>query len=120
METVIKQLQDLKCKNSNPPYNSGWNGATDFAVKKIKEFDLNSYLETYYEVVSFINRTVEDWEGDTDSSVNNTLGHKGRGGLWELATEWTNEFQEKYKDYDWEDATWFDTLEDFLTEKNTK
>lgn len=47
------------------------------------------------------------------------MNHKGTGGLYELAKEWTDKFTEQYKDVAWgEEIEYYDTIEEFLTQQN--
>ena len=77
----------------------------------------SDYLEAYYEVVKFIEYQLENY---VDTVVYKKMNHKGTGGLYELAKEWTDEFTEKYKDVVWGegDLEYYDTIEEFLTNKN--
>jgi len=43
----------------------------------------------------------------------------GRGALYELAEDWTNQFEERNKNRDW-DGEFFDEIEQFITEKINK
>jgi len=73
------------------------------------------WMETHHEVVSFI-CDAEEVEGTTAYNRKET---EGRGGIYELAKEWTNEFELKYKGIAWgEQIEYFDTLELFLNQKN--
>jgi hypothetical protein len=72
------------------------------------------YLETHFEVCARIGAELEHDLFNT--VVANTYAERGRGGLYELAKELTDEFQEKFKDHQW-DGDFFDELEDFLDEK---
>lgn len=73
------------------------------------------WIETHYEVVAFIEgimRHDEPW--GVVAEREDTQGH---GGLYELSVEWTDAFQETYKDREW-DGEFFDEIEKFLTDKN--
>ncbi len=70
-----------------------------------------SYLETFYEVVEFITLNFDNSRGVLD--VEST---RGRGGLYELAEDLTDEFQEINKDREW-DGEFFDEIDEFLHEK---
>lgn len=72
------------------------------------------YLETYFEVVKRITLELEV-EG-RPSLVFDRLLEQGTGGLYELAEELTDEFQELHKDREW-DCDFHDTIEQFLNEK---
>lgn len=77
------------------------------------------YLETYFEVVVFIKTALENYDDNDLDLVCGVAHHKGRGGVYELAEEWTTEFQNKYNEIVWgEDLEFYDTLEEFLHNKN--
>lgn len=70
------------------------------------------YLETFYEVVAYF------YSSPDNECLELVEQEKGRGGMWELAESFTDEFQTKYKDTTWgEELEWHDTLELFLNEK---
>jgi len=86
--------------------------------------DLNelSFLETHFEVSAFIGLKIAEWNGDEENidKVNEVYCEQGRGGVYELAEDWTTEFENKYKDVVWgEEADYFDTIDNFLNNKNT-
>lgn len=89
-----------------------------------EDFNLTEYLETYYLVVEFIEDTLAkyfDCNGaywEEENYISKQYSERGIGAKFELAKRWTDEFQEKYKDCDWSDGTWFGTVEEFLIEKN--
>lgn len=66
-----------------------------------------SYLETFYEVVSYMTYYPES-EG-----VKEVQERYGTGGLYELAEELADQFEEDNKDREW-DGEFFDEIEDFL------
>ena len=74
-----------------------------------------SYNETFFEVVNFISQSWDDEKLEYDSKIirdiQNNVGH---GGLWELAQELTVKFEKFYKDEDWEEADYFETIDTFL------
>jgi hypothetical protein len=78
------------------------------------------YLETHYEIVKAIvlrEKFLDDNNlMDEDPVIGKILNEKGMGGLWELATELTDEFQSLNKDREW-DGEFFDELENFLENK---
>jgi hypothetical protein len=89
-------------------------------LKTMKTFD-QDYLETYFEVVEFIQDRISHYDEQDLDAVGNAEFHKGRGGLYELAEEWTTEFQTKYHEVVWgEELEFYDTLEEFLTKKNNQ
>lgn len=74
---------------------------------------LPSYLETYFEIVDQI---------CIDKDSENTLAYniaetKGRGGLYDLAEELTNEFEEIYHQYEF-DGDFLDKIEEFIANKD--
>jgi hypothetical protein len=72
----------------------------------------SDYLETHYEVVAYF---YNNQENEFLLSVEND---KGRGGMWELAEELTNQFHSKYDGITWgKTLDWHDTVNDFLTER---
>lgn len=74
----------------------------------------DDWVETHFEVVARIAQELEYELYDTP--VYRRYSEGGRGGLYELAEELTNEFQELHKDRVW-DGEFFDVLEEFLNEK---
>lgn len=79
---------------------------------KIK--DLEEYLETYFEIVESITLAMQF---DTDTVVHQVYATQGRGGLYELAKEWTDEFHSLHADREW-DGEWLDVITDFFNSKN--
>lgn len=84
-------------------------------------FDLESYLETHFEVVSYIERYMlnigaSTYDNNTSAIIDR---HKaqGHGGLYELAKEWTDEFQSIHENTEF-DGNWIDTIDEFLANKN--
>lgn len=65
------------------------------------------YLETFYEIVA-------GFYSSPDSKVLQEIEEEqGRGGLWEFAEKLTDEFQEQYKNFEW-DGEFFDIIDEFL------
>lgn len=72
------------------------------------ETELQEWAETHYLIVELIN---------SNEHIFDTIRQKyGVGELWSLAFKWTNEFQNKYKDFEW-DGEYMDTLEHFFNDK---
>lgn len=81
---------------------------------------VTSFLETYYEVVTFINRHLT-WVCEEESTIIERYRQQGHGEMYELAQEWTEQFEEKYEGEIWgETLEFYDVLEEFLREKNKK
>lgn len=72
------------------------------------------YLEAYYEIVESITLAMQF---DTNTVVHQIYSTQGRGGLYELAKQWTDEFQSLYGDREW-DSEWLDVITDFFNSKN--
>ena len=73
-----------------------------------------SWYETHHEIVSSVYWHVENGKNSIAAQIQSD---KGRGGLYELAKELTDQFEEEYKDETWEETDWFETLEEFLKDK---
>lgn len=77
-----------------------------------------SYLETHFEIASYIDRKANELYGN---NITEFSYRQGQGGLYLLAKNWTDEFEEKYRDTIWgEDLEYYDTLADFLTDKTNE
>ena len=77
-----------------------------------------SWAETHHEVVQYI--TMSEAVADalfTPNVVSKISEEMGTGGLYELAMQWTDEFEKKNEGRDW-DGDFFDELESFLSSKN--
>lgn len=85
------------------------------SIKAIAEIPQSEFLETHFEIVSWINEAA----GIEDTLPNREMNHKGQGGLYELAENLTKEFLAKYGNTVWgQELDYYDTLEEFLNEKN--
>lgn len=82
----------------------------------MKEFPngFESWQETHYEVVSFI--ADELTRPQVRGIVYETLREKGHGGLYELAEDLTDEYEQLNKGREW-DGEFFEELESFLNQK---
>lgn len=74
-----------------------------------------SFLETYYEIVNWI--STERNKTELTGIVAKIQEEQGSTGFYTLAKQWTDEFQEKYKDESW-DGQFFDLVEEFCNLKN--
>lgn len=78
-----------------------------------------SWMETHYEVVAFIENHLNlPSSMQRGSFISGVLEQQGHGGLYELAEMWTDEFENKNVDTEW-DGDFFDSLEEFLSDRNT-
>jgi hypothetical protein len=75
------------------------------------------YLETHYQMVEAITLKMEEEYPHPENFIVKRSEEQGMGGLWMLAKELTDEFQEKHKDRLW-DGDYFDEIESFLNGKN--
>lgn len=73
-----------------------------------------SYLETFYEIVAFITNAENSYE---DNKIKRIAYEEGTGALYETAKNWTDEFEEFYKDREW-DGEFFEYIENFCNDKN--
>lgn len=79
--------------------------------------NLTEYLEVHFEMASAIERGLSSI---ADTVANRTAYTGGHGALYELAKSWTDEFMAKYEGVVWgEELEFFDTLEQFIDEKET-
>lgn len=93
------------------------------AMGESKQFPngFTSWMETHYEVVSFINSFSENYNGTTDeeTQIAKRLENFGIGGSYELAEEWTDAFELQYSAIDWGgDLDYFDEIDNFCKRKN--
>lgn len=71
-----------------------------------------SWQETHFEVVSFINNP----DNTNSPIIQKVYEENGTGGMYELAENLTNEFEELNKDKKW-DGEFFDEIYSFLFDK---
>ena len=78
----------------------------------------NSWQETHFEVVSYINYELSK---DVPSGViGDTYEASGTGGMYELAENWTDEFEEMFDSEDWTERDYFETIHEYCKTKNMK
>lgn len=85
-----------------------------------KEFinGVHSWIETHYEVSSFIGYRLKESELlYTENVINETASTQGTGGLYTLAEQWTDEFEKLNEGRVW-DGEFFEEINTFLTAKN--
>ena len=78
-----------------------------------------SWSETHYEISTKINRLVQDDE-TCPLLLMDIENDKGQGGLYELSTSLTDEFETLHQGVEWEGGSendYYDTLEGFLAMK---
>ena len=84
-------------------------------TNKIFPNGFTSWAETHFEIVRFISNYDEDEGG----LIGLTAVMQGIGGIYELAVEWADEFEELNKDRDDWDGEWFDKIELFCNQQTT-
>jgi hypothetical protein len=77
--------------------------------------DFDTWQETHFEIVEAILQQLQY----PDSLASRIHDAQGRGGLYEMAKDLTNKFEEKFADTEW-DGNFFDELETFLDEEFKK
>lgn len=85
----------------------------DYCADNVQAID-SDYLEIYYEIVRKIEYVKRN---ETSNVVNKIYETKGTVGLYKLAEELTNEFQDKYGDTEWGENLYYPTLRRFLIDK---
>jgi hypothetical protein len=88
-----------------------------FIIMKHFPNGFTSWAETHHEVVQFITNEEQANKIIGEDVVTYIASQMGTGGLYELAMKWTDEFEEKNKDREW-DGEFFEELERFLSDKN--
>ena len=78
---------------------------------------LASYLETHFEVVGAI--TIEARKNFPSGIVGKRIEEQGTGGLYELAEELADRFEQMHAKTEW-DGEFFDTIEEFLNNELNK
>ena len=73
--------------------------------------DFEEWQETHFEVVREL---LNNEDLFLDKIENSERQDKGTGGMWTLAKDIANAFQKEYKDENWEDKEWYNTLWDFI------
>lgn len=84
--------------------------------EKIFPDGFESYLETHFEMVSFISHQTDRIDG-AENFVTDIAETQGTGGLYVLAQKWTDEFELLHKGREW-DGEYFDALDEFFKTKN--
>lgn len=89
-------------------------GLDDMEFKIIDLFNFDSWQETHFEIVSAIKNTV-----DINGTVaNEIMKSTGTGGMYDLARELTNKFENQYKNIEWgEELIYQDTIEEFVNKE---
>lgn len=91
-------------------------------MKTQKEFPngFTNWIETHHDVVAEISGRLwaNNFDQDEDTILGERFREQGSGGMYELAEELTDEFEEAYKGFVWgEEIAYYETLENFLDEK---
>lgn len=83
--------------------------------EKVFPNGFKNWVETHHEMVSFITLQLHN-DPDSDDVISERYEQQGIGGMYELAEEWTDAFEEKYKGKEW-DGEYFDTISEFCEEQ---
>lgn len=91
---------------------------TDGGVQYYKQVDkfpngFTSWQETHFEIARFIT----SYDEDNGGTIGLVAIMQGIGGLYELAEDWTDEFEQLNKDRDW-DGEFYDVINEFCNLKN--
>lgn len=73
----------------------------------------SEWAETHYNVVAFI----ENELSYPDSTITKKMEEAGRGRMWEMAEEWTDQFEQENKNEEWTDRDYFEELDKFFDKK---
>ncbi len=88
----------------------------NYALAKMEKNRI-CYLETYYEVASFLGYNLNSPAQD-ENPVCLYYMQQGRYAIATLAMRWSDEFENKYNGVEWGlEVEWIDTLDNFLKEK---
>ncbi len=79
----------------------------------------SSWKHTHHEIVSMItaHRASAHDTRDYPDVILDLYDAHGTHGLYELAEEWTNEFEKKHSHTDWEENDYWETIEKFFNDK---
>ena len=93
----------------------------DYAEQEFSKMFPNgfeSWYETFYEIVSSIEYILNNSTFNNNHPIDEYYANSGSGAMYELAKNWTDEFEAKYKGVAWgEDLEWLDTLNEFFVTK---
>lgn len=82
-------------------------------IKAVMPNGFTSWQETHFEIVQAI--TLEMNKDNPAGIAAERQEQQGHGGLYELAEELTNKFEQKYKGTEWGiEIEFFDTIEEFI------
>jgi hypothetical protein len=77
--------------------------------------NFQSWVQTHHEVVAFITLSLNL---AIDSEAKEMHESQGTVGLYQLAENWTNEFEKLHVDTDWDQTDYWETIEAFCEQKN--
>lgn len=104
----------------NAYFANGFLNGVEFSENKLRSLvdmfpnGFDSWQETHFEIVSAINKSV-DVNG---SMANKTIEAIGSGGLYDLAKELTNKFENQYINIEWgEEMIYQDVIEEFINKE---
>jgi hypothetical protein len=88
-------------------------------MKTNKEFPngFELWIETYHEISKYIALQLIKEDEDSDGEVLAKYDEQGTGGMYDLAEEWTDEFESINEGVLWE-SNYFEAIDKFLHDKN--
>lgn len=86
-------------------------------MKTNKEFPngFESWYETFFELSQEFHEVLR--RDNLIGEIKNAYESHGRGAIYELAEQWTDEFEKINEDREW-DGEFYDEIEDFFHNKN--
>ena len=84
--------------------------------------NLEEYLEVHFDIAEFITEHLSLYGSDDNwSIILKRYEEQGRGGMYQLAQEWTDIFMRDYDGINWgEEVEYYDVMEMFLKDKNNE
>lgn len=101
---IHDELKEVKKLKQEVEYNP---------LKDVRGF--TSWQNTHFEIVDFI---VHHRDVKMTGEIEQSHASQGTPALWDLAVQWANEFEQKYKDEDWQELDYYEEVEKFCKLKN--
>jgi hypothetical protein len=114
VQARIKLQEDIEACPIETRSNTFIESSTEITLQEDKYTFHNghsSWQETHFEIVSAI--AIEAEKSEPQGKVKEVIEARGTGGLYELAEDLTNRFEEANKGRDW-DGEFFDVIGDFI------
>ena len=78
----------------------------------------DSWQETHFEVVSYINTELS--KDNPSGVIGDTYEMHGTGGIYFLAENWTDQFEQMFEGEDWAEKEFFEVIYEYCKTKNMK